>query len=56
MNEDGWKYNNNKGKQKIRVGQECLPLRNKYTLLTLEDNENKTMRRKKNEGKSREQL
>ena len=40
MNEEGWKYMNNKGKQKIRLGQEWLPLSNKYELLTLEDNEN----------------
>ena len=40
-NEDGWKYNINKGKQKVMVGQEWLPLRNKYALLTSEDNENK---------------
>ena len=46
MKEDGWKYNTNKGKQKIMVGQEWLPLSNKYALLTLEDNENKTNERK----------
>ena len=40
MNEDAWKYINSKGKQKIMVGQEWLPLSNKYELLTLEDNEN----------------
>ena len=40
-NEDGWKYNTYKGKQKVMVGQEWLPLRNKYALLSLEDNENK---------------
>ena len=40
-NEDGWKYNTYKGKQKVMVGQEWLPLRNKYALLTLEDNEHK---------------
>ena len=42
MNVDGWKYNNKKGKQKTMVGQEWLPLSNKYALLTLEDIENKT--------------
>ena len=40
MNEDGWQYKNNKGKQTNMVGQEWLPLSNKYELLTLEDNEN----------------
>ena len=40
-NEDGWKHNTYKGKQKVMVGQEWLPLRNKYALLTLEDNEYK---------------
>ena len=39
MNEDGWKYNNNKGKQKIIVQEEWLPLNNKYTFLTLRENE-----------------
>ena len=39
MNEEGWKYMNNKGKQKSRLRQEWLPLSNKYELLTLEDNE-----------------
>ena len=45
MNKDGWKYNNNKGKQKIMVGQKWPPLSNKYELLTLEDNENTTTER-----------
>ena len=44
MKQDG-NNNNNKGKQKIMVGQEWLPLNNKYELLTLEDNENTTNER-----------
>ena len=43
--EDGWKYNTYKGKQKVMVGQEWLPLRNKYALVSLEDNENKPNKR-----------
>ena len=45
MNEDGWQYKNNKGKQTNMVGQEWLPLSNKYELSTLEDNENITNER-----------
>ena len=46
MNEDGWKYMNNKAKQKLNYGWTTwLPLSNKYELLTLKDNENITNER-----------